>query len=57
MNKILDRIEGEITVYWNASLNRFFTIDEVKEVVFSMHFDKASGPYGMNLNFYQSFGL
>ncbi|XP_055809510.1 uncharacterized protein LOC129879800 [Solanum dulcamara] len=55
MNSILDKIEGKITTAHNASLNQLFTIDEVKEAVFSMHPDKAPGPDGLNPCFYQSF--
>ncbi|KAK6779633.1 hypothetical protein RDI58_021817 [Solanum bulbocastanum] len=55
MNPILDKIEGKITADQTASLNRPFTIDEVKEAFFSMHSNKAPGPDGMNFSFYPSF--
>ncbi|KAK6779635.1 hypothetical protein RDI58_021819 [Solanum bulbocastanum] len=41
MNPILDNIEEKITANQNGSLIRLFTIDDVKEVILSMHSDKA----------------
>ncbi|WJX71807.1 hypothetical protein P8452_55760 [Trifolium repens] len=39
----------------NQSLTEDFTVDEFKDALFSMHFDKAPGPDGLNPAFYKRF--
>ncbi|XP_060212034.1 uncharacterized protein LOC132639608 [Lycium barbarum] len=57
MDSILGMVEEKIAAACNVSLTRLFTIDDVKEAIFSMHPDKAPGPDGLNPSFYQSFWL
>ncbi|XP_019176340.1 PREDICTED: uncharacterized protein LOC109171740 [Ipomoea nil] len=52
---IFDNVMPRVTQAQNEWLIRPFEVDEVKSALFSMFPDKAPGPDGMNLGFYQNF--
>lgn len=47
----------KVTTEHNANLLRNFTVDDVREALFSMAPDKSPGPDGFNPGFYQHFWL
>lgn len=52
-NKILNHIPQLIINHDNLLLVKPFSLEEVKNVVFSMHSDKATGPDGFPVVFFQ----
>ena len=52
-DNFLSEIVPEITPQMNQQLLRMATEDEVKEALFMMHQEKASGPDGMTALFFQ----
>lgn len=55
VNPVLTCIEEKISATHNAILTRMVYHEEVKSVIFSMHPDKSSGPYGFSPGFYQAY--
>ncbi len=52
---IIDAVQPQITEEHNRFLLSPFTVEEVKNALFSMHPDKSLGPDDMNPAFYQKF--
>ncbi|MCI31254.1 CNGC5-like protein, partial [Trifolium medium] len=53
--EVTSLMKDRVTAEDNQSLTRDFTIEEFKDAAFSMHFDKAPGPDGLNPAFYKRF--
>ena len=53
IEQLLAAVQPVVTEEMSRSLERGFTIEEIKKAVFSMSLDKSPGPDGMNAMFYQ----
>lgn len=54
-HEIIQLIQPKIIELHSQMLCEPFIEEEVKSVIFSMHYNKALGPYSFNPGFYQSF--
>lgn len=55
MESILECVGEKVTTEQNSLLQQPVTWEEVRDAVFNMHPDKATGLDGLNPGFYQSF--
>lgn len=55
MDAILECVEGKVTAQQNDILMQPIVMEEVRCALFDMHPDKASGPDGLNPDFFRSF--